>query len=153
VILDGGFGRSVARGAGLAVGFLIVAALFLVGLAAWNVLVLVFVAVILAAGLEPVIAWLRGHLPIGRGLAILLVYGLFLAIVVAMVLVVVPAALGQLDRTVASLPPLFEQARAWAGTLDSSGLARSLRAVIDTASGTFKAPDGRRARASSCRSD
>jgi len=77
-----GLGRTVAIGAALTVGFLLVALVVMVGVAARNVLVLVLIAVILAAGLQPVIAWLRGHLRVGRGLAILLVYGLFLAIVI-----------------------------------------------------------------------
>src|SRR5262249_57970837 len=108
VILDGGgFGRSIVRGAGIAIGVALVAAVILVGLAALNVLVLVFIAVILASGLQPFIAWMRGHFPIGRGPTILIVYGMFLAAVVGLAFVVVPAAFPQLGRTMASLPPVF----------------------------------------------
>jgi predicted PurR-regulated permease PerM len=142
VILDGGFGRSVARGAGLAVGVVIVLAVVGVAVAARNVLVLMFIAVILASGLQPVIAWLRAHLSIGRGLAILLVYGLFLAIVVGMALVIVPAAISQLDRTLASLPPFFERARAWASTLQPAALARTIGALVNAAAAALKPPDG-----------
>lgn len=133
MILDDGFGRAVARGAGLAVGVALVAAILLVGLAAINVLVLVFVAVILGAGLQPFIAWLRGHLPIGRGPTILLVYGLFLAVVIAMALIVVPAALTQLETTLKSLPPFFDRAREWAADLRPAGLSRSITGLIDAA--------------------
>jgi len=142
VILDGGFGRSVARGAGLAVGVVIVLAVVGLAVAARNVLVLMFIAVILASGLQPVIAWLRAHLSIGRGLAILLVYGLFLAIVVGMALVIVPAAISQLDRTLASLPPFFERARAWASTLQPAALARTIGALVNAAAAALKPPDG-----------
>ena len=142
MILDGGFGRSVARGAGLAVGVVIVLAVVGVAVAARNVLVLMFIAVILASGLQPVIAWLRAHLSIGRGLAILLVYGLFLAIVVGMALVIVPAAISQLDRTLASLPPFFERARAWASTLQPAALARTIGALVNAAAAALKPPDG-----------
>jgi predicted PurR-regulated permease PerM len=142
VILDGGFGRSVARGAGLAVGVVIVGAIVMVGVAARNVLVLMLIAVILASGLEPVIAWLRAHLRIGRSQAILLVYGLFLAIVVGMALVIVPAAIAQLDRTIASLPPFFSRAHAWATSLQPPGLARTVSALIDAAAAAVKPPDG-----------
>ena len=138
MIVNEGFGRSVARGAGLAIGVGIVAALVVLGIAAINVLVLVFVAVILASGLQPFVAWLRGHLPIGRGGTILLVYGLFLLVVIALVLFIVPAALNQLDRTMASLPPFFERAREWAETIRPNGLSRSLTALIDAAARTVE---------------
>src|SRR5439155_681914 len=85
---------------------------------------------------------IRGHLPIGRGPTILLVYGTFLAVVVAMALVVVPVAMGQLGRTIASLPPFFERASAWAKTLHPSGLANSLGALIDAAANTLGVPAG-----------
>src|SRR5436190_3100560 len=125
VILDGGgFGRSIVRGAGLAIGVTIVAAVVLVGLAALNVLVLVFIAVILASGLQPFIAWIRGHLPIGRGPTILIVYGFFLATVVGLAFVVIPAAYIQLERTMDSLPPFFERARTWAQTLHPATLSK-----------------------------
>jgi predicted PurR-regulated permease PerM len=137
---DGGFGPSIVRGAGMALGVAIVAAVLLVGLAAINVLALVFVAVILASGLQPVIAWIRGHVRIGRGPAILLVYGGFLAVVVGMAFVVVPAAAGQLDRVAASLPPFFDRARQWAETLRPSGLASSVSALIDAAAHTVRVP-------------
>jgi predicted PurR-regulated permease PerM len=138
VTTDGGFGRVVATGAALTIGFLLVALVVMVGVAARNVLVLVLIAVILAAGLQPVIAWLRGHLRVGRGLAILLVYGLFLAIVIGMAVVVVPAALAQLDRTLSSLPPFFARAHDWAGTLRPPTLSRTVESLVDAAAGTLK---------------
>jgi predicted PurR-regulated permease PerM len=142
VILDGGFGRSVSRGAGLALGVLIVAAIVLVAVAARNVLVLVFIAVILASGLQPFIAWLRGHMSIGRGPTILLVYGVFLVIVVGMALFVVPAALAQLDRTITSLPPFFDRAQQWAATLHPGSVSRTVSTLIDAAARTLKGVDG-----------
>ena len=141
-MLDGGFGRSVSRGAGLALGVLIVAAIVLVAVAARNVLVLVFIAVILASGLQPFIAWLRGHMSIGRGPTILLVYGVFLVIVVGMALFVVPAALAQLDRTITSLPPFFDRAQQWAATLHPGSVSRTVSTLIDAAARTLKGVDG-----------
>ena len=138
MIVHDGIGPSVARGAGLAIGVGIVAALVLLALAAINVLVLVFVAMILAAGLQPFIAWIRGHLPLGRGPTILLVYGAFLAIVVGMAFIIVPAAITQLERTMASLPPFFDRAREWAATIRPTGLSRSVTALIDAAARTVQ---------------
>ena len=138
MIVHDGIGPSVARGAGLAIGVGIVAALVLLALAAINVLVLVFVAMILASGLQPFIAWIRGHLPLGRGPTILLVYGAFLAIVVGMAFIIVPAAITQLERTMASLPPFFDRAREWAATIRPTGLSRSVTALIDAAARTVQ---------------
>jgi predicted PurR-regulated permease PerM len=138
---DDGFGRSVARGAGLAVGVLCIAILVLLGLAARNVLILMLIAVILASGLQPFIAWIRGHLAIGRGPTILLVYGVFLAFVIGMALVVVPAALAQFDRTLARLPPFFESAREWAATINPPGLSRTVTSLIDAGARAIKPPD------------
>jgi predicted PurR-regulated permease PerM len=139
VILDGGgFGRSIVRGAGLALGVALVAAVVLIGLAALNVLVLVFLAVILASGLQPFIAWIRGHLPIGRGPTILIVYGVFLASVVGFAFVVIPAAWAQLERTMDSLPPFFERARAWAQTLRPAMLSSTATALIDSAAANLR---------------
>jgi len=141
VILDGGgFGRSIVRGAGLAIGITLVAAVVIVGLAALNVLLLVFIAVILASGLQPFIAWIRGHLPIGRGPTILIVYGLFFATVVGLAFVVVPAAIAQAARTIDSLPPFFDRARAWADTLHPATLSSTVTALIDSADRTLRPP-------------
>ncbi|GAC1662854.1 MAG: AI-2E family transporter [Candidatus Limnocylindrales bacterium] len=140
MILDDGFGRSVARGAGLAIGVGVVVGLVLLGLAAIHVLVLVFIAVILASGLQPFIAWIRGHIRIGRGPTILLVYGVFIAVVAGLALVVLPAAVGQLDRTIASLPPFFSRAREWAASVRPTGLSQSLTALIEAASRTLNPP-------------
>jgi predicted PurR-regulated permease PerM len=142
VIIDGGFGRSIVRGAGFAVGVALIAAVIIVGLAAVNVLVLVFVAVILASGLQPFIAWIRGHVPIGRGPTILLVYGMFLAVVIALAFVIVPAASSQLERIAASLPPFFEKAHAWAQTLRPTGLATGVTSLVDAAAQTIRLPSG-----------
>jgi predicted PurR-regulated permease PerM len=140
VILDDGFGRSVARGAGLAVGVGLIALLALLAVAASHVLILVFIAIILASGLQPFIAWIRGHLPIGRGPTILLVYGAFLAVVIAMALFVLPAALGQLERTIASLPPFLDRAREWADTIRPAGLGRGITSLIDAAARLIPKP-------------
>lgn len=140
MIFDDGFGRSVARGAGLAVGVGLIALLALVAVAASHVLVLVLIAIILASGLQPFVAWIRGHLPIGRGPTILLVYGAFLAVVIAMALFVLPAALAQLDRTIASLPPFLDRAREWADTIRPAGLGRGITSLIDAAARSIPKP-------------
>jgi predicted PurR-regulated permease PerM len=131
------------RGMGLAVGVAIVYALASVGIAAARVLLLVFVAILLASALEPFVGWIRGHVGLGRGPTILLVYAAFLLVVVGMTLIVLPAAIGQFNEILAELPPLVDRARHWAGTLQPAGLGASVRALIDATSAvlTPKPPD------------
>jgi predicted PurR-regulated permease PerM len=56
--------------------------------------------------------------------------------------VIVPAASGQLERIVTSLPPFFERARGWAQSLHPAGLAASVTAVVDAATQATRLPDG-----------
>ena len=128
-----GMGQWIVRGAGMAIGVVFVVGLIALAVAASKVLLLVFIAVILASGLQPVISWMRGYVPIGRGPAILLVYGVFLAVVVGMALFVQPAAISQFVRTLDSLPPFFDRARAWAADIRPTGLAHGVSALIDGA--------------------
>ena len=128
----------IGRGAALAVGVALVVGVLALAWAARPVLVLIFVAVILASGLQPITSWLRGHLPIGRGAAILLVYGVFLLSVIGIVVVILPSAIAQFQTTLESLPPLFESARRWAADLTPATLARSLTAIIDAAARIFR---------------
>lgn len=123
----------VVRGAGLTLGAGIVLAILALAWAAGSVLVLMFVAVILASGLQPIVAWLRTHIPIGRGAAILLVYGIFFLAVIGMAVIVLPASIGQLERTLASLPPFFDRAREWAAELRPGALAEGITGLIDAA--------------------
>jgi predicted PurR-regulated permease PerM len=131
----------IVSGAGLAIGVALVVGVLVFAWAASPVLVFVFVAIILGSGLQPIVAWLRDRLHVGRGAAILLVYGLFLLIVIAMVLVVLPAAIAQLGRTLEALPPFFERLRDWASTLRPAALSAAVTGVVEAAARTFRAPD------------
>jgi predicted PurR-regulated permease PerM len=121
------------RGAGLAIGLAIIAALVLLTRAAAGVLLLVFLAILLASALEPFIGWIRAHVGLGRGPTILLVYAAFFLVVIAMALIVVPAAIGQFQDIVAGLPPLVERARAWAHALRPAALGASITALVNGA--------------------
>jgi predicted PurR-regulated permease PerM len=68
------------------------------------------------------------------------VYGLFFATVVGLAFVVVPAAIAQAGRTIDSLPPFFDRARAWAGTLHPATLSSTVTALIDSADRTLRPP-------------
>ena len=86
------------RGIELALGVLIVYGLVQLGLAAGNLLLLLFVAILLPSALEPV-GTLRDRLPLGRGATLLVVYATFLVGMVGMAFIVVPAAIDQGGKT------------------------------------------------------
>jgi predicted PurR-regulated permease PerM len=125
------------RGMGLAAGALFVYGLIQIGIAAGGVFLLFFAAVLLASALEPIVGWLRDHLPLGRGATILVVYASFFATVLGLALVVVPAAIHQADTIIKGLPPFFEETRRWAGTLRPAALATSVRAFIASVADIF----------------
>ncbi len=85
-------------------------------------------------------AFLRERLPLGRGGTILVVYLGFFVTMLGLAFVVLPAAIKQAEEIIQSLPPFFEQARAWAGELRPAALARSVTALIDSVAGILKPP-------------
>jgi len=101
------------RGAGFALGVAVVVGLLALGWAAGGVLLLLFVAILLASALEPMVGLLRDRLPLGRGATILVVYATFFVTVLGLSFIVVPAAIAQGQDIVAGLPAFFESARAW----------------------------------------
>jgi predicted PurR-regulated permease PerM len=119
------------RGAGLAVGIVAIYALASLAVGAGGVLLLVFIAILLASALEPFVGWIRSRVGLGRGPTILLVYAAFFLLVIGMALVVVPAAIGQFNDIVANLPPFVDRAKDWASHLRPAGLARSITTLID----------------------
>lgn len=120
------------RGMGLAAGALIVYGLVQLGIAAGHVLLLLFLSLLFASALEPMVGWLRDHFPLSRVGTILVVYLAFFIAVVGMALVVVPAAFNQAQKILASLPPVFEEVRVWAATLRPVALSMSVTALVDS---------------------
>lgn len=129
------------RGMGLALGALIVIGLVQLGIAAGGVLLLLFVAVLLASALEPGIATVRERLPLGRGATILVTYVTFFVLVIGLAFIVLPAAIRQAEELIAALPPFFEEARTRAAELRPAALSRSVTALIDSVAGILKPPD------------
>lgn len=117
---------------GLAFGAAIVYGLIQLGAAAGGVLLLLFVAILLASALEPIVGLLRDRLPLGRGATILVVYVTFFVAVVGLAVVVVPASIGQGQKIVASMPTFLDAVRHWAGTLRPAILGRSVTELTDS---------------------
>ena len=128
------------RGMGLALGAAIVIGLIALASAAGSVLVLFFLAILLASALEPIIGLLRDRLHLGRGGTILVVYVTFFLVVVGLAFVVVPAAIRQAGEILGGLPAFFQQSRDWAATLRPNALSTSIIALIDSAAGVLKPP-------------
>ena len=122
--------RWLVRGFGFALGVLIVVAVAGGIALAARILVLVFIAVLLASALEPLVGRLRGALPLPRAATILLVYAAFLALVLVIALLVVPAAVNQFNDLAVRLPPFLERAREWAATIEPRALSSSISAIL-----------------------
>ena len=123
------------RGIGFALGAAIVIGLIQLGIAAGGVLLLLFVSILLASALEPIVDLIRNRLPIGRGAAILAVYIAFFLGVLGLAFIVVPAAIGQGQHIVAGLPAFFDSVRSWASTLQPATLGKSISALVDSVEG------------------
>jgi predicted PurR-regulated permease PerM len=128
------------RGMGLAIGVAIVVGLIALAVAAGGVLVLLFVAILLASALEPIVGVLRDRLPIGRGATILVVYVTFFVTVVGLAFIVVPAAISQGQGIVTRLPSTLDSIRSWAATLHPAILGESITRLADSAGKVFEAP-------------
>ncbi|HUP55636.1 MAG TPA: AI-2E family transporter [Methylomirabilota bacterium] len=123
----------VMRGMGLAIGVAIVVGLVQLGFAAGHVLLLLFLSILLASALEPMIGWLREHLPFSRVGTILIVYVAFFVVMVGMAFVVVPAAFNQGQKILASLPKVVDEVNTWAATLRPKALSMSITALVNSA--------------------
>jgi predicted PurR-regulated permease PerM len=121
------------RGIGLAFGVALALAIVYGTVLGIRVVVLVFFAVLLASGLEPLIDRVRSRSRLGRGATLLLVYVGFFGTVAAVLLLVVPGAITQVGELGAHVNPMLADARAWAETVEPRVISTSLVGLIDTA--------------------
>lgn len=131
------FGWAI-RGAGLALGAAVVLGLLVLAGAAARVLLLIFISILLASALEPIVLSLRGRLRLRRGPTILAVYLVFFVAVIGFALLIVPAALAQAQRIVASLPPVLDELRVQIADLRPMALSESLTALVDAVAVNFE---------------
>src|SRR6476659_2229325 len=128
------------RGMGLTIGVAIVIGLIALAVAAGGVLVLLFIAILLASALEPIVGLLRDRLPIGRGATILVVYLTFFVTVIGLAFIVVPAAINQGQDIVTNLPATLDSIRAWSKTVEPAILGQSITRLADSAAKVFTTP-------------
>jgi predicted PurR-regulated permease PerM len=127
-----------ARGAGLAIGVGLVALVALVASSSIRVIVLTFIAILLAAALEPFIGWMRSHTPIPRGPVILLVYLAFFGLVVLFAVFVLPAAFTQAEQVTRQLPEFLDQIDEWASTVHPEAVSQVITTLTDAARGYLR---------------
>ncbi len=132
--------RWMGRGAGLGLGLALVGTLVFVLWQAISALLVVFVSILLAAGLEPVTTWLRGRTGRGRGPILMFVYVGFFLLVALVGLLVVPATISQLGEFAARLPSLLGDAREWAAGLRPAVLGAGVTSLIDALTRDAPAP-------------
>jgi predicted PurR-regulated permease PerM len=125
--------RWFIRGVGLAFGAALVVGIVYAMLVGARVLVLVFIALLLASGLGPLVDRVRTRSRLGRGATLLLVYLGFFGTLAAVLLLVVPSAINQLGELGGRLTPMLDGAREWAQTVEPRTLSISLVGLIDTA--------------------
>jgi predicted PurR-regulated permease PerM len=117
--------RETARKAFVAA--LVVGAVVVLGLALWKlrvVIALLFLAFIIAAAMRPSVEWLRSH-RVPRGIGILAHYVALVAAVGALIWLVVPSAIEQIQEAVPTTSELREQAR------ESSGIKQRVLLSIE----------------------
>ncbi len=123
------------RGAGLAFGAALTIAILYALLQGVEVLVLVFLAVLLASGAEPLIDQVRSRSRLGRGATLLLAYFFIFGAIAVLALLIVPAAINQVSTLGTKLTPLLESAHAWAETIEPDALSAALIGLIEAAQG------------------
>lgn len=119
------------RGIGFALGAALVVVV-LAGIAlAGRAVLIIFIALLTASGLQPVVDWARARSRLGRGGTVLIVYLAFFVGVIVLALLVVPGAVNQFNDLGVRLAPVLADARTWAQGIEPRALAASLSAVID----------------------
>jgi len=98
-----------------------------------QIVVIVFISLLLASGIEPLTERVRMNSPLGRGATLLLVYAGFFMVIAIVLLLVVPGAITQLSDVGAKVTPLLDSAREWAQTVEPKIVSTSLVGLIETA--------------------
>ncbi len=130
------------RGAGATLGALVVLLIATGLVAAGRAVLLVFIALLLGAALEPLVGSLRGRLGLPRVVAILLVYITFIALAAGLVLLGGPGTLAQADQLGAAVPTALQNARQWASTITPRALGTAIVGLVDAAQNALSGNHG-----------
>ena len=119
---------------------LVIVGLVLLGVAAGGVLLLLFIAVLLASALEPGIGTVRGRLPLGVARRSSSSTSGSSSSSSAWPSSSCRPRSRQAEDLIAALPPFFEQARAWAGDLRPAALVGRSAALVEAVAQILKPP-------------
>jgi predicted PurR-regulated permease PerM len=124
--------RWFTRGTALTLGAALGVAMIYILLQGMPVVILLFIALLLASALEPLVDSIRTRTPLRRGATLLLVYLAFFLGLAALVLLVVPGAINQFSDIGARATPLLANAHVWAETLEPKPVSVALIGLIDS---------------------
>jgi predicted PurR-regulated permease PerM len=129
--MDAAIGPWIRRGAGLALGVLIVAALVAALVVTSRLVALVFIAILLASALAPLVDRLRAKAPFGRATSAGVLFLAAAVLVVALGAIVLTTAISQISDIGDRLPSMIKSARASSGDLQPAPLAAAAGALLD----------------------
>ena len=128
--MDAELGRWTRRGLGFGTGLVVVVAGVAGTLAGLKIVAMIFVAILFASALDPVVDWVRTRAPFGRTAATGLLFLALGALVVALGALLVSTAASQVGEIVGRLPAVLATARADVAGLPTP-LARALGGVLN----------------------
>lgn len=126
------------RGAALAFGAALTFAILYILLLGVQVVLLVFIALLLASALEPLIDKIRNRTPLQRGASLLVVYLAFFLGLAALLLLIVPGAITQFSDVGSKIGPLLDNARAWAQTIEPKPIGVAIVGLVDSVAKTLQ---------------
>ncbi len=129
--MDAAIGPWIRRGAGLALGVLIVAALVVALVVTSRLVALVFIAILLASALAPLVDRLRAKAPFGRATSAGVLFLVVAVLLVFLGTIVVTTAMSQISDIGDRLPSMIKSAKASSGNLQPAPLAAAAGALLD----------------------
>ncbi|MBI4276439.1 AI-2E family transporter [Candidatus Uhrbacteria bacterium] len=105
-----------------------------------DILAIFFVALLLAAIIEPLAAWVaKFHIP--RGVAVLLTYIVFFAILTTLIILLIPPVIEQVQDVTANLPALWDRVSARFDELrvysEQAGIIENIQDMLTSLQGTL----------------
>lgn len=129
--MDAALGPWVRRGAGFALGVLIVAALVVALVVTSRLVALVFIAILIASALAPLVDRMRASAPFGRATSAGVLFLAAAVLLVVLGAIVVTTALSQISDIGDRLPSMIKSAKATSGDLQPAALSAAAGALLD----------------------
>jgi predicted PurR-regulated permease PerM len=129
--MDAALGPWVRRGAGFALGVLIVAALVVALVVTSRLVALVFIAILIASALAPLVDRLRASAPFGRATSAGVLFLAAAVLLVVLGAIVVTTVLSQISDIGDRLPSMIKSAKATSGDLQPAALSAAAGALLD----------------------